>query len=102
MTDGFNIFEAMTHAAIENLAGRSTFPVFDCERLDTTVIDEFGVIEVQHEPTDEVHALPVRLALGPDGFEIHIGEYNVGASEIDVLRRAVVAYLRRNEPGLQS
>ena len=94
MSNDFNFFEAEQHAAIENLAGRSIFPVIDYERPDTTVIDDFGVIEVQHSPTDEFHALPVRLALGNDGFEIHLGEYNFSPSQIDVLRRAVVAYDR--------
>ena len=64
----FAIFEAMEHAAVENLAGRSTFPIIDCEREFTDhVIDDFGVIEVHHEPTGEFHALPVRLTLVPTG-----------------------------------
>ena len=37
----------------------------DCERENTyDVIEDFGVIEVQHEPTDEFRALPVRLTFG--------------------------------------
>ena len=31
----FDFFEAEQHAAIENLAGRSVFPVIDCERENT-------------------------------------------------------------------
>ena len=69
----FDIFEAMEHAAVENLAGRSTFPVIDCERENTYhLIDDFGVIEVHHEPTDSFHALPVRLTYSGDGFQIEL------------------------------
>ena len=88
------IFEAMAHAAAENLASRSTFPIIDTEREDTTVIQDFGVVEVHHQWTDQTHALPVRFALGSSGFQLHIGEYNFSDSQIDVLRRAVVAYTR--------
>ena len=65
------IFNGEVHAEIENLAGRSTFPIIDCERENTYhVIDDFGVIETHHEPTDSFHALPVRLTYGGDGFQI--------------------------------
>lgn len=90
------IFDASVHAEIENLAGRSAYPVLDCEREYTDhVIEEFGVIEALHDPTDEFHALPVRITYGTlTDFEIQIGEYDLGAREIEVLRRALIAYYR--------
>ena len=99
----FDFFAAETHAAIENLAGRSTFPVVDCERETTChLIDDFGVIETHHEPTDEFHALAVRLTFGGSGFQIEIGEYNFSERQIDVLRRALVAYYSQvTEPPLR-
>ena len=93
--DPESLHDFSTHHEIENLAGRSTFPVVDCARENTHhLIEDFGVIEAQHEPTDEFRALPVRLTFGADGFQIELGDYNLGDREIDVLRRAVVAYLR--------
>ena len=39
--------------------------MIDCERENTYhLINDFGVIEVHHEPTDSFHALPVRLTYG--------------------------------------
>jgi hypothetical protein len=90
------IFNGEVHAEIENLAGRSTYPVLDCEREYTDhVIEDFGVIEAHHEPTDEFRALPVRITYGSlTDYQIELGEYDLGARQIDVLRRALVAYYR--------
>ena len=93
--DPASIHDWLIHREIENLAGRSTFPMVDCEREFTyEVIQDFGLIEVQHEPTDECRALPVRLTLGPDGLQIELGDYDLGDRQIDVLRRAVETYIR--------
>ncbi len=88
------VFDWKAHTTIENMAGRSTHPIVDCKREYTEdVIEDFGVIEAHHEPTDELRALAVRLTHGSlTGFQIELGEYDLGHKEIEVLRRALVAY----------
>jgi hypothetical protein len=71
----------------------NNFPVLDAPHEDTTILDEYGMVEAHVAETDDWVALPVRLTLACGaGFCIEVGPYSLMRSDIEVLRGAIIGY----------